>query len=117
MRDLQTRDGTQIRENGFARSWKERAGSRGTFQVMSTNFRFRIQPTGTKRQRRFHVRIGMEGDAINDYIPAHRSAFAKLLVLQSEHDHESEAEREARRLREFLDAREKALPPERALGS
>lgn len=67
-----------------------------------TNYRLRVQPVRLGPNRNFQVRIGMDGDNGLDYIPLHRSAFARLLQVEIAHAEKSEAEVEAQMIAEFL---------------
>lgn len=66
------------------------------------NYRLRVQPVRLGPNRNFQVRIGMDGDNGLDYIPLHRSAFARLLQVEIAHAEKSEAEVEAQMIAEFL---------------
>ncbi|MHA3772448.1 hypothetical protein ACXR0O_13015 [Verrucomicrobiota bacterium sgz303538] len=71
----------------------------------NTNYRCHVQPVRLGPERRFQVRIGMEGDHTLDYVPAYRSAFGELLQLSVAHVNESDAELEALMLLEFIESR------------
>jgi hypothetical protein len=68
-------------------------------------YRLRVQPVRLGPYRNFQVRIGMNGDTGLDYIPLHRSAFARLLQVEVAHAERSAAQLEAQMIAEFLSSR------------
>lgn len=69
---------------------------------MLRDFRFRIQPLVIGAERRFQVRIGLDGLKEVEYVPAHRSAYALRFPLKEHHPSETEALIERDALLEWL---------------
>lgn len=61
---------------------------------MSEHYRFRVQRVFIGSERRFQLRVGMDGERDLEYIPVHQTAFAKRLPLKEGHETEVEAEQE-----------------------
>ena len=73
---------------------------------MHANYRFRIQRMGSKRTPRYQLRVGMDGEKGLEFIPLHRSAFAKRLPLAILHSSPVDAHVELSALLHWLDVRE-----------
>jgi len=69
------------------------------------NYIFRVHPLGAGPDRRFQLRIGMEGEGTTEFIPAHRTAFARCVSLGVAHLHEVDAHLELTQLLEWLASR------------
>jgi hypothetical protein len=69
---------------------------------VSDHYRFRIQKVFVGSDRRFQLRVGMEGEREIEYIPVHSSAFALRLPLREGHETEDDARREHDALMQWL---------------
>lgn len=72
---------------------------------MRHNYRFQIHRIKAGKGHRFQLKIGMDWGHVTEYIPAHRSAFAGRLELETEHPTEVNATLELSRLLEWIDGR------------
>lgn len=75
---------------------------------MLLNYRFRVHQFGVKAPRRFQLRVGLDGDADAEFLPAHRTAFAEEVTLEPAHATEVEAHLELSGLLEWLGKRRPA---------
>ena len=72
---------------------------------MRHHYRFQIHQTKAGTGLRFQLRIGMDWGHVTEFIPAHRSAFARHLDLEPAHATEVDASLELSRLLEWIDGR------------
>ncbi len=69
---------------------------------MQLNYRFRVHRFGAKVERRFQLRVGLEGENDVEFLPAHRTAFAERVPLEEAHAAEVDAHLELSGLLEWL---------------
>ena len=72
---------------------------------MHLNYRFRVHRLGTTVERRFQLRVGLEGDRDVEFLPVHRTAFAGQIPLEAAHAAEADVHLELSGLLEWLDRR------------
>ena len=82
--------------------------SRVMFEDVWFNYRFCVQTVRVGGKRRYQLRIGLSGDADDELVPVHRSAFAKHLRLKVTHPSEEAAQAEFTELIAWLNSRTEA---------
>lgn len=72
---------------------------------MQPNYRFRVHRFGLNLERRFQLRVGLEGDKDLEFLPVHRTAFAERVPFAEAHASEVDAHLELSGLLEWLNRR------------
>jgi hypothetical protein len=72
--------------------------------MVSDRYKFRVQRVFIGANRRFQLRVGLDGDRDVEFIPVYFSAYAKILPLKLGHETEAQALQEEEELLNWLRA-------------